>query len=218
MSSSAPIEPAPLEDGAWAEDHGPEAGNAAPPSRRRARPVFLLIGVFLAGALAAGLFTGVGSPSGPSHPQAGTAVPSFSLPRVGGSGKVGVPADGGGDGRPAILLFFASWCVPCQKEMPAVAATYRDQQAGGSRLARVAVVGIDGNDSSSSALAFLHSSGVTFPVGADHTYTVTQGLFHFTALPESVFVEADGTIAAIHYGALSTAAFVRWEHKLLADA
>ena len=194
----------------------PRASTAAGP--RRPRRVFLLAGVALAVVLGIGLFATAGSKPGPGRPQAGAPVPDFSLPKLGGSGKVGVPADGGGQGRPAVLLFFASWCGPCRGEVPALAATYRREHADGSRLARVAMIGIDGSDPTSSALSFVRSSGVTFPVGADRAYTVTQGLFAFTGLPEAVFVEANGTIAGIHYGALSTSQFVSWQRELLAHA
>ncbi len=189
----------------------------SPPTvRTRPRPVFLLVGVVLAGILALFLFTGVGTGSHAGRPMAGSAAPPFTLPRVDGSGTVGVPADGGGNGRPAILLFFASWCGPCQKEVPALARTYRGQQAAKSRLAEVRVIGVDGSDPKADAVRFIRSSGISFPVGADKAYTVTSGLFQFTGFPESVFVEGNGTIAGIHVGPLSPAAFVGWERKLLA--
>jgi thiol-disulfide isomerase/thioredoxin len=193
----------------------PAEGPRAP---RRPRPIFLVLGLIVAAALAVGLLAGGGSSPGGSRARTGSPVPSFSLPRLGGGGRVGVPADGGGAGRPAILLFFASWCAPCRGEIPALATTYSSQRAGRSPLAKVAVVGVDGSDPTSNALAFVRSSGVTFPVGADRTYTVTEGLFSFTALPEAVFVDADGRIAGIHYGALTTSEFVSWEHRLLASA
>ena len=163
-----------------------------------------------------GLLLGIRATT-PSSSGTGTAltrVPTFLLPRVGGGGDVGVPVDGGGHGRPAILLFFASWCSPCQKEIPAIARLYGRQHSGPSKLNAVAVVGIDGSDPTTNALSFMRSSGVTFPVGADAVYAVTQGKFGFSGLPESVFVRGNGTIAAVHYGAIGTAAFVSWEKKL----
>jgi thiol-disulfide isomerase/thioredoxin len=194
---------------------GTGAGGEQPGGPRRPRPIFFVVGVALAVALGIGLFTGVGTHSSSGRPVTGDAVPGFSVPRLGGGAAVGVPVDGGGHGRPAVLLFFASWCGPCQKEIPALAATYRRQQDQKNRLARVALVGVDGDDATAAALRFVHGSGVTFPVGVDRRYTVTEGLFYFTGLPEAVFVNGDGSIAAIHYGALSSSDFVHWEQRLL---
>ena len=193
----------------------------AAPGRRRPRLIFLLVGVVLAVALAAVLLAlrapAASTASGTAVAGAGRPVPRFALPALGAAKKeVGVPANGGGGGRPAILLFFASWCPPCEREIPALAATYRQQQKEHSPLAKVAVIGVDANDPAPNALAFVRSSGVTFPVGADTNFRVTQTLFDFSHLPESVFVEGNGTIAGIHLGPLSTSRFSSWERRLLA--
>jgi hypothetical protein len=71
-----------------------------------------------------------------------------------------------------------------------------------------------GSDPTATALRFIRRSGVTFPSGADRNYTVTEGLFYFSGLPETVFVSATGTIAHVQYGPISTTTFVRWEHRL----
>ncbi|MGH9090759.1 MAG: TlpA family protein disulfide reductase [Acidimicrobiales bacterium] len=203
-------------DGEGGDGAVPEGSRGDAPRGRRPRPVFLVIGVVLAVALGIGLFTGVGTGGSGGRPVAGDPVPSFSLSRVGGGGTMGVPADGGGGGKPAVLLFYASWCQPCQAEVPAIAATYRREQRQHSRLAStVALLGVVGSDPTATAERFMRQSGVTFPSGADKRFTVTDGLFYFTGLPETVFVTGTGSIAYIHYGALSTAQFVQWQHRLL---
>ena len=179
------------------------------------RLTFLGVGLIIAIALGIGLFTQVGTKAKTGPPRAGDPVPTFSLPTLTGTGHVGVPADGGGNGTPAILLFFASWCGPCRTEIPDLSTVYNHQHAAHSPLTAVRVLGIDGNDPKVAATAFAKTSAISFPVGMDTNFDVVSGKFFFTGLPEAVFVKGDGTIAGIHYGALSTKAFVAWQHQLL---
>jgi len=176
--------------------------------------VFLVIGLVLAAALAIGLFTSLGTGKKSGAPSAGSPAPAFTLGLLGGGGQAGTPADGGGNGRPAVLLFFASWCSPCQSEIPAVAALYRQQVADHGPLAKVSLLGVDGLDPTGSALAFVHKSGVTFPVVADEQYAVTEGKYDFTGEPEAVFIGPDGTIDHITYGPVSTRALLAWARSL----
>jgi cytochrome c biogenesis protein CcmG/thiol:disulfide interchange protein DsbE len=185
---------------------GPDGAGAAPP---RPRIVFLLIGLVVAVGLGVGLFTSIGTPKA-AVPAAGSPAPSFSLASLTGGGPVGTPASGGGNGRPAVLVFFASWCGPCHAEMPALARAYRDQTPSG----RVAVIGVDGMDPVHSALAFVRASGVSFPVAKDPDYRVTEGLYGFDGDPDAVFVKADGTIARIVHGPITAPQLLTWERDL----
>jgi thiol-disulfide isomerase/thioredoxin len=185
-----------------------EAPVPAGPVPRPPRLRFLVVGVILAAVLGVGLFTTVGSHASPGRPAVGQPAPSFSLPRLGGGAPVGVPDDGGGHGRPAVLLFYASTCAPCRTEIPRLAAAYRAQRAH-----PVALVGVAAADPSPGA--FARASGVTFPVGLDSSLDVTEGRYYFTGLPEAVFVRGDGRIAGIHYGAVSTAQLAAAERHLL---
>jgi peroxiredoxin len=184
----------------------PDPGGTPAATPRRPRKIFLLIGLVAAVGLAVGLFTGVGTrPSSTTRPEVGGAAPAFSLPRVGSSGSVGVPSDGGGNGRPAVLLFFGNWCPQCHTELPPLAAEIHRQQRQGGPLSRVSVIGVDDLDRVAEARAFIRSSGVTFPVGLDARADVTNGLYYFPGDPAAVFVDGDGRITSIVYGPLSPA-------------
>jgi cytochrome c biogenesis protein CcmG/thiol:disulfide interchange protein DsbE len=194
-------------------DPGPPGAGGPPP--RRPRKIFLLLGGALAAALAVGLFTTTGTSPHSGPPGTGDPAPHWSLPRLGGGGRVSVPADGGGSGRPAVLLFFASWCTSCGPEMPKLAAAVRAEQAAHAPTARIAVVGVDELDPTASAEKFVAHAGVTFPVAVDADGTVASARYEFTGIPEAVFIDGDGRIAGIAHGPISAAQLERWQRRLL---
>ena len=132
----------------------------------------------------------------------GGPVPTFSLPPLTGTASVGVPITGGGNGKPAVLVFFASDCGPCQKEMPGLAAAVN---AGYAKDAAVIGVAAQASGSEGALQAFVTKDHVTVPVGLDTTFAVTSGAFGFPAIPETVFVNSKGIITEIHFGATSAA-------------
>jgi peroxiredoxin len=123
----------------------------------------------------------------------GHRVQNFGLPGLSG-GEIRAPWT---EGRASVLIFFASWCTPCQGEMPKVAKYIR-----GHDPSPINVVGIDANDERSAAKAFVKKDGVTFPVAFDADGTVTSGVFGFQDLPESVFINAKGVVKKVYFGAI----------------
>ncbi len=181
----------------------------APEVERTPRKRFIVIGlgIGLVIIVLIGLFTGLGANhSGGGAPQAGGPVPSFTGPNLGpsGSSQVSVPADGGGNGTPAVLLFFGAWCSSCHQELPPLAAAVRRQDHAGGALARIRVVGVDSFDNTSTAKSFIRAAGVTFPVASDPQADITSGSFYFDGDPYAVFVKGDGTISKIVRGAVLT--------------
>jgi cytochrome c biogenesis protein CcmG, thiol:disulfide interchange protein DsbE len=181
---------------------------------RRPRRIFLLVGLVAAVVLGIVLFT-VATPGSAGSVHVGGPAPTFSLPAVSGTGHVGTPADGGGNGRPAVLLFFGNWCSICHTDVPPLAAAVRTAQAAHGSLSKIAVIGVDSYDSRTAARSFASSSGVSFPVALDSVARVTNGLYDFTGDPEAVFIEGNGTISAIKFGPLSAARFVALERELV---
>jgi cytochrome c biogenesis protein CcmG, thiol:disulfide interchange protein DsbE len=136
------------------------------------------------------------SPAGRADPQA----PAFTLSALGSSaGHVSLTAY---DGRPVIVNFFASWCVPCRKETPLMARFYRSAHGA------VAVVGVDTNDSETAAVAFTRSAGVSYPVAFDPA-AKTAGAFGVVAIPQTFFLNAEHRIVDRIYGAVTAAELAR---------
>ena len=162
------------------------------PSATTARrsPVRLLA-ILAALALAGGGAFLATRPSG--HPATGGPAPAFSLDDVRGTGAaVALPT-----GRPAVVNFFASWCVPCRAELPVL-------EAAAQREAGLAFVGVDVNDSKRAAAELLEATGVTFPAGYDPDQAVATD-YMVRGMPTTVFVDAAGRIDAVHQGELSAA-------------
>jgi len=196
------------------------APDAAPgPASRKPRKIFLLVGTVLAVVLGVFLFTGLGtSPSSSGAPHEGGPVPSFTASNIGpvGGSQVSVPAGGGGNGTPAVLLFFGAWCTSCRQELPPLTAAVRRQAKAGGALARIRVIGVDSFDGTATAKSFMATEGVRFPVATDPQADITSGLFYFKGDPYTVFVKGDGTISKIVIGAqLSASAFTADERALI---
>jgi cytochrome c biogenesis protein CcmG/thiol:disulfide interchange protein DsbE len=175
----------------------------------------LIIGSVIAIALAVLLFVGLGSTSskGSAGPlvSVGSQAPGFSLPPLTGSVPVDLDALGKDAHHPVILNFFASWCIPCQKETPLLAKAAAAEQARGGP---VRFVGVDVNDPPANALRFVQEAGITYPVGVDQTFRVTSGLYGLYGLPQTFFIDSDGKVLAHTIGAVDAADLRSWMKKL----
>jgi len=124
----------------------------------------------------------------------GTKIPALNLPGL-SAGTVNGPWT---SGHPAVVVFYASWCQPCNEELPRVATWEKTHDLG-----RVRFIGIDSNDERSKGLAFSRKARVAFPSGFDANGTQTSGTFQFAALPDTVFINSRGVVQETVIGAVS---------------
>jgi len=136
----------------------------------------------------------------PTSALVGKSVAPFSLDGLTG-GTVEAPWR---SHHAAVVIFFASWCGPCKTEMPKVASYLRHHNEGS-----IHVIGLDAGDSLGPAKSFVQGSGVTFPVAFDPNLTVTNNIFGFRTVPETVFVNAKGIVAQVYYGAVPKSVLVK---------
>src|SRR5579862_4297946 len=127
-----------------------------PPARRWALLAGALVVVALLVTGGTVLFGGPGPP--PVHLTGRTGRPAVpvSLPELGHPGRTLSLADF--RGKPLVVNFWASWCYPCQTEMPVLEAAYRSGHGA------VQFLGVDADDTRSSARAFLAKVHVTYPL------------------------------------------------------
>ena len=92
-------------------------------------------------------------------------------------------------GRPAVLNVWASWCIPCREEAPILAGSARAH--GGE----VVFVGVDVQDLTGDALAFLREFDVPF-VSVRDQGNDTYRAYGLTGVPETYFLDNRGRIVA----------------------
>jgi thiol-disulfide isomerase/thioredoxin len=100
------------------------------------------------------------------------------------------------DGKPLLLNFWAAYCGPCVQEMPALDQVYR------ANSDRVQFLGIDVAERAESGLDMIERTGITYPTARDPRADVFRALGGMN-LPRTVLIAADGTVVAVHNGALS---------------
>jgi cytochrome c biogenesis protein CcmG/thiol:disulfide interchange protein DsbE len=99
-------------------------------------------------------------------------------------------------GHPVVVNFWASWCVPCKKEAPLLAASARTHRG------RVVFVGIDVQDFKSDARRFLKRYDTPYVSVRDGDGS-TYGDYGLTGVPETYWLDADGRIVAHYAGEIT---------------
>jgi cytochrome c biogenesis protein CcmG/thiol:disulfide interchange protein DsbE len=135
------------------------------------------------------------------------SAPSFSLDVVWRGVETWPPdargrfADGQLDlaelrGRPVVVNFWASWCIPCRDEAPILNASSR------AHAGKVVFLGINVQDLREDALAFSRQFGTPY-VSVRDRGNGTYDDFGLTGVPETYYVDARGRIVAHSPGAIS---------------
>ncbi len=103
-------------------------------------------------------------------------------------------------GRPLVLNVFASWCPPCRAELPRIVAAARSHTG-------VTFVGVDEQEAVTMATRFASEMSLPYVIAIDHgQFAASYGA---TSLPETVFIDAGGTVRAIFHGAITAAALAK---------
>lgn len=159
--------------------------------------IVLVFALLIAGASV--LYSRLGkdiTPGQMGNQQDKTPAPDFTV--VDGEGNAVKLSDYAG--KPIVLNFWASWCGPCQMEMPDFQEKYMQL---GDEVVFLMVNMTDGaRETIQSASDFIAQKGYTFPVLFDVNYDAATA-YSVYSLPTTYFIDAQGNVIAKFSGAMS---------------
>jgi peroxiredoxin len=122
---------------------------------------------------------------------AGSPAPGWSLPRVPGGEPLSLDDV---RGRVVLLNFWATWCKPCEEEMPAMERLYGALRGGGFELVAISV-----DEEADTVDEFRRRLGLSFPILHDPEKRVSTQ-YHSYRFPESYLIDGSGKIVTRYIG------------------
>ena len=119
----------------------------------------------------------------------GQAAPAFVLDPLDGGRAMSLASF---QGRPVILTFFASWCLPCKRELPLFLAAQ-------GRHPEIALVGIVFKDEPVPARLFHNGIGGGWPALLDPGGKVATA-YSVNGIPRTYFIGKDGVLRDVRVG------------------
>lgn len=99
-------------------------------------------------------------------------------------------------GKKVLLNFWATWCPPCQAEMPDMEKFYAE-----TKDTDLVILAVNIGEDRETAKSFMEKSGYSFRVLLD-TGSEVAALYNIRAIPTSYFINSDGNISNQHIGAM----------------
>ncbi len=129
---------------------------------------------------------------GGGSPRLGTKAPDFRLPAPDGT----VVELSQFAGRPVLVNFWATWCIPCRAETPDL---IRLQKSWGTS---VQLLGVDDQEMPADVTAFAKEFGTNYPLVLDSSGDVFNA-YHIYGIPETFFIDSGGMLRDYRIGILT---------------
>jgi peroxiredoxin len=114
-------------------------------------------------------------------------------------------------GKVVLVNNWATWCPPCQLEMPDLEAYYEKHQAE-----NFTIVAVEAGEPPNEVADFVKNYGLTFPVWLD-PHDAAYAAFHYPGLPTSYVIDQQGKVRLVWMGAISRDALEKYITPLLED-
>jgi cytochrome c-type biogenesis protein CcmF len=111
----------------------------------------------------------------------------------------------------AVVNLWATWCAPCEEELPDFQRVWEEYQDQG-----VTFVGVAVQEEEDEVADMVSRLGVTYPVGLDLDASISAA-YGITGVPETFVVDSDGEVAYVHIGPVSATQLREELNTLLAD-
>ncbi|MGQ0816236.1 MAG: TlpA family protein disulfide reductase, partial [Gemmatimonadota bacterium] len=128
----------------------------------------------------------------PQTGQVGQTVPAYGAPTMAGDSIQLASLRG----VPLLLNVWATWCIPCRKEIPELQALH--EQYSGQGL-RVIGISVDASDAEADVADFARNFGMTYTILRDPGESVSM-LFAIPGVPASFLVDREGVVRWRHLG------------------
>jgi thiol-disulfide isomerase/thioredoxin len=100
-------------------------------------------------------------------------------------------------GKPVIINFWSTWCIPCRDEMPYIQQIYEEWKDNG-----LVILAINQRDSISEVEQFVRDNDLSLSVLFDPQANISI-LFDVAVLPVTFFIDGEGIIQGKRIGAFS---------------
>ena len=107
-------------------------------------------------------------------------------------------------GKVVVINFWASWCIPCEQEAPALEAAWKLYEPTGN----VVFLGVDYVDTEPEARTYLTKFGISYPNGPDLQTRISQ-MFRISGVPETYIVDQNGKLVSSQIGPFTSEAQIR---------
>lgn len=187
---------------------GMDAPRRKAPMRLAAVALVALGALALTGLLAFGLANRSSVTGRSGITRIDKPAPSVAMPLYGG----GELTDADYAGKPVVINFWASWCGPCRQEAPLLERLSREYGERG-----VQFVGVNIQDATADAEAYLSEFAITYPNGSDDDGSISID-YGVIGIPVTFFVTGEGIVQRRWAGVMREPELRGWIDELASGA